>query len=106
MFFGNLDRNIMDFINDEKELLITFDKDVVEDAVAVAESTPLINISYTTDLSELEAFINKEYDEYGQICDEFIYIKINVAQRTFFFPNSEEIKNFNKNFYQKTDNSM
>ena len=28
MFSGNLDRN-MDFINDEEELLITFEKDII-----------------------------------------------------------------------------
>ena len=107
MFFWKLDRKIMDFINDEEELLITFDKDAVEDAhIGVSESTPLINISYTTDLNELEAFINKEYDEYRQICNTFIYIKINVVQRSSFPHKSEKIKNFNKSFYQKTDNSV
>ena len=65
MFSGNLDRNIMDFTNDEEELLITFEKDTVEDAhVAASEGTPLINISVTPNLSELESFIDKEYDEY------------------------------------------
>ena len=65
MFSGNLDRNIMDFMNDEEELLITFEKDTVGDAhIAASEGTPLINISATLNLSELEAFINKEYDEY------------------------------------------
>ena len=65
MFSGNLGRNIIDFMNDEEELLITFEKDAVEDAhIAVSEGTPLINISVTPNLSELEAFIDKEYDEY------------------------------------------
>ena len=65
MFFGNLDRNIMDFMNDEEELLITFEKDTVEDAhITASEGTLLINISVTPNLSELEAFIDKEYDEY------------------------------------------
>ena len=32
MFSGNLDRNIIDFMNDEEELFITFEKDTVEDA--------------------------------------------------------------------------
>ena len=63
MFSGNWDRNIMDFMNDEEELLITFEK--VEDAhIAASEGIPLINISATQNLSELEAFIDKEYDEY------------------------------------------
>ena len=54
MFSGNLGRNIMDFMNDEEELLITFEKDAVEDAhIAVSEGTPLINISVTPNHSEL-----------------------------------------------------
>ena len=62
MFSGKLGRNIMDFMNDEEELLITFEKDTVEDAhIAASEVTPLTNISVT---SGLEAFIDKEYDEY------------------------------------------
>ena len=65
MFSGNLDRNIMDFMNDEEELLITFEKDTAEDVhIAASEVTQLINISDTPNLSELEAFIDKEYDEY------------------------------------------
>ena len=65
MFSGNLDRNIMDFMNDEEELLITFEKDTVQDVhIAASEGTPLINISVTSNLSELEAFIDKEHDEY------------------------------------------
>ena len=48
VFSGNLDRNIMDFMNDEEELLITFEKDTVEDAhIAASEGIPLINISVT-----------------------------------------------------------
>ena len=62
MFSGNLDRNIMDFLNDKEELLITFEKDTVEDAyIAAREDTSLINMKVTADLSELEAFIDKEY---------------------------------------------
>ena len=34
MFSGNLDRNIMDFMNDKEELLITFEKDTVEDVAS------------------------------------------------------------------------
>ena len=65
VFSGNLDRNIMDFVNDEEELLITFEKDTVEDAhIAASEGIPLINIAVTQNLSELEAFIDKEYEEY------------------------------------------
>ena len=64
-FSGNLDRNIIEFMNDEEELLITFGKGTVEDAhITASESIPLINISVTPNLSELEAFIDKEYDEY------------------------------------------
>ena len=56
--------HIMDFINDEEELLITFEKDTVEDVhFAAGEDIPLINITVTPNLSELEAFIDKEYDE-------------------------------------------
>ena len=52
-------------MNDEEELLITFEKDTIEDAhITVSEGIPLINISVTQNLSELEAFIDKEYDEY------------------------------------------
>ena len=36
MFSGNLDRNIMDFMNAEEDLLITFDKDIIEDKHAAA----------------------------------------------------------------------
>ena len=55
--------HIMDFINDEEELLITFEKDTVEDVrFAAGEDIPLINITVTPNLSELEAFIDKEYD--------------------------------------------
>ena len=62
MFSGNLDRNIMDFLNDKEELLITFEKDTVEDAyIAAREDTSLINMKVTPNLSELEAFIDKEY---------------------------------------------
>ena len=66
MFSGNLfSGNIMDFMDDEEELLITFEKDTVEDAhVATSEDIPLINITATPNLSELKAFIGKEYDEY------------------------------------------
>ena len=65
MFSGNLDRNIMDFMNDEEELLITFEKDTVQDAhIPAREDIPLINITATPKLSELETFIDKEYDEY------------------------------------------
>ena len=54
----------MDFMNDEEELLITFEKDTIDDVhSASSEVTPLINISITPNLSELEAFIGKEYDE-------------------------------------------
>ena len=50
----------MGFMNDEEGLLSTFDKDTVEDAhIAASEDTPLINISVTPNLSELEAFIDK-----------------------------------------------
>ena len=34
MFSGNLDRNIMDFMNDKEELLITFEKDTLEDVAS------------------------------------------------------------------------
>ena len=65
MFSGNLDRRIMDFMNDEEELLLTFEKDIVQDAhIAPGEGIPLINISVAPNLSELEAFIDKESDEY------------------------------------------
>ena len=66
MFSGNLfSGNIMDFMDDEEELLITFEKDTVEDAhVATSEDIPLLNITATPNLSELKAFIGKEYDEY------------------------------------------
>ena len=38
MFSGNSDRHIIDFMNDEEELLITFEKDIVEDAhIVVSE---------------------------------------------------------------------
>ena len=38
MFSGNLDRNIIDFMNDKEELLITFEKDTFEDVhVAASE---------------------------------------------------------------------
>ena len=49
----------MDFMNDEEEHLITFEKDTVEDAhIAASEDIPLINITATPNLSELEAFID------------------------------------------------
>ena len=71
----------MDFLNDEEELLITFEKDTVEDAhiaasegiplisegtplIGASEGIPLINISVTQNFKELMAFIDKEYDEY------------------------------------------
>ena len=60
MFSENLDRNIMDFMNDEEEPLISFEKDNVEDAhIAAGEGIPLMSISVTPNLSELEAFIIK-----------------------------------------------
>ena len=55
----------MDFLSDEEELLIAFEKDTVEDAhIAASEGKPLINISVTQNLKELMTFIDKEYDEY------------------------------------------
>ena len=40
MFSGNSDRNIMDFVNAEEDLLITFDKDIIEDKhAATSEDT-------------------------------------------------------------------
>ena len=55
----------MDFMIDEEELLINFEKDTVEDVhIAASEGIPLINITATPNLSELEAFIDKEYDKY------------------------------------------
>ena len=64
MFSGNSGRNIMDFMNGEEEQLITFEKDTVEDAhIAASEGMPLVNMKVTPNLSELEAFIDKEYDE-------------------------------------------
>ena len=60
MFSRNLDRNVIDFMNDKEELLISFEKDTVEEAhIATGEVIPLINISVTPNLSELEAFIVK-----------------------------------------------
>ena len=61
MFSGNLDRNIMDFMDHEEELLITFEKDTVEDAhIAASESIPLINMSVIPNFNDLEAFIGKD----------------------------------------------
>ena len=55
----------MDFLNEEKKLSITFDKDTVGDAyIAASEDTPPITISVNPNLSDLEAFDDKEYDEY------------------------------------------
>ena len=52
-------------MNDEEELSITFKKDTIEDVhIAASEDIPLINITATPNLSELEAFIDKEYDQY------------------------------------------
>ena len=66
MFSGNLDRNIMDFLNDEEELLITFEKDTVDNAyIAAREDAPLVNMKVTPNLGEVKAFIDKEYG-YGQ----------------------------------------
>ena len=62
MFSGNIDRTIMDFLNDDEELLITFEKDTVEDAYTAAkEDAPLVNMKVTPNLSELEASIDEEY---------------------------------------------
>ena len=45
--------------------MITFDKATVEDAnISASEDIPLINISVTPKLSELEAFIDKKYKEH------------------------------------------
>ena len=45
--------------------MITFEKKTVEDAhIAASEDITLINITTTPNLSKLEAFIDKEYDEY------------------------------------------
>ena len=45
--------------------MITFEKDTVEDAhIAASEGMPLVNMKVTPNLSELEVFIDKEYDEY------------------------------------------
>ena len=52
-------RNIMDFMNDKEELLITFEKDTFEDVpIAASEGIPL-NISVTPNLNELEGLIVK-----------------------------------------------
>ena len=46
----------MDFMKDKEELLITFDRDTVEDAhITTSKDTLLINISVSPNLSELEA---------------------------------------------------
>ena len=51
-------RNVMGFMNNEEELLLTLEKDSVEDAHNEAsEDTPLLNISVTHNLSELEVFV-------------------------------------------------
>ena len=51
-------RNVMGFMNNEEELLLTLEKDSVEDAHNEAsEDTPLLNISVTPNLSELEVFV-------------------------------------------------
>ena len=56
MFSWNLERNSMDFMKDKEELLITFDRDTVEDAhITTSKDTLLINISVSPNLSELEA---------------------------------------------------
>ena len=48
----------MGFMNNEEELLLTLEKDSVEDAHNEAsEDTPLLNISVTPNLSELEVFV-------------------------------------------------
>ena len=45
--------------------MVTFEKDTVDDAyIAASEDIALINITTTPNLSKLEAFIDKEYDEY------------------------------------------
>ena len=45
--------------------MITFEKDTVEDVhIAASEDTSLVSISVTSKVSELEAFTDKEYDEY------------------------------------------
>ena len=45
--------------------MITFEKDTVDDAyIAASEDIALISITTTPNLSKLEAFIDKEYDEY------------------------------------------
>ena len=45
IFSGNLDGNIMDFMNDEEEHLITFEKDTVEDAhIAASEDILLFTL--------------------------------------------------------------
>ena len=51
-------RNVMGFMNNEEGLLLTLEKDSVEDAHNEAsEDTPLLNISVTPNLSELEVFV-------------------------------------------------
>ena len=51
-------RNVMGFMNNEEELLLTLEMDSVEDAHNEAsEDTPLLNISVTPNLSELEVFV-------------------------------------------------
>ena len=48
----------MGFMNNEEELLLTFEKDSVEDGhTEASEDTPLLNISVTPNLSELEVFV-------------------------------------------------
>ena len=45
--------------------MINFEKYTVDDAhIAASEDIALINITTTPNLSKLEAFIDKEYDEY------------------------------------------
>ena len=51
-------RNVMGFMNNEEKLLLTLEMDSVEDAHNEAsEDTPLLNISVTPNLSELEVFV-------------------------------------------------
>ena len=82
-FSGNFNRSIIDFMNDEEKLLITFKKDTVGDThIAASEGISLINITATPNLrmEEQQQLTLKGYmSERVTVYDTFNETKVSTS---------------------------
>ena len=82
-FSGNFNRTIIDFMNDEEKLLITFKKDTVGDThIAASEGISLVNITATPNLrmEEQQQLTLKGYmSERVTVYDTFNETKVSTS---------------------------